>query len=910
VRHRLVRYVLIPLLVLIIVVGAVFLFQYKTQFGSATVTDDEKPVVYVQQGHSANALCVAWSPDGRRAISGDEVGIVKVWDVFNGKELYTIYAHPRSWVSAVAYLPDGEQFVTAGTDSMVRLWDSKTVSEVRQFRASSPVTAVAVSADGKRLIASAIDSLVRVWDITSGEEMRTLIVGHHGSPCAALTPDGRRALTQGTENGTLALWDVDSGKRLYQWKLSSGEPLCAAFSSDGLHAVCGCGTQSSYLVRFAEWDRSKEQDRDSYSVDIWDARTGVKIRSMPTHVSGVTALKFIPFHDEFLTCGLDSTLKLWDLHTGSLLQQFPNQRCLIGAVDISPDARHALSVGADCVILLWDIRRNTLAGTLGGLARLPFASVLSEEGHIYTGVRGKEDYSLALWDFGPALALWDTRSGRRISFSDYSDAEASGFIWPDPTRGMYVVDTTASGKAIIQFWNKNEGSSAHCTTEMELPILGCVLSQDNLHAVTLSEDSVFTLWDVRTGREVESTSNPLPPNWSRHIYAFNWSLSRDGYHALIYQFGSSDMLYSDFSTGETSSIHNDNVSANVWSARLFMDAERGLVARSNGIVEHWNLKQKRVLRSFRVDTEIVCELLSNSERWFAGALLYNTYVSNICSDSVRGSWVTTGSEMGIWDTETGRKLHGFIGHRGFLGSINVSSDDQRIVSTANDGTTRVWNVETGKEIVQFISFVNGEWVAVTPEGYYTASVNGDAFLNVRTGNKITGIEPYRSTFYQPAVVEAALRLGDSEKAISEVMGCESSCTTIADLPEMAPPLVVVRYPDDGDTLQTQDTTLSFHVEDWRNVIQSVKVFVNGRPVRGETMRGAEETTTGMQLDIPKEKKALDLSVPIRLDEGDNLITITAMERLKLWIAFTSFSKPNLGLTSKQRLAQCGFWPSG
>jgi anti-sigma regulatory factor (Ser/Thr protein kinase) len=157
--------------------------------------------------------------------------------------------------------------------------------------------------------------------------------------------------------------------------------------------------------------------------------------------------------------------------------------------------------------------------------------------------------------------------------------------------------------------------------------------------------------------------------------------------------------------------------------------------------------------------------------------------------SLQSGWISKG--IGVWDVQTGRKLREFAVHGGVITGMNCSPEGRFLASSTADGAVILWNLETAKEIMQFVSFRNGEWVAVTPEGYYTASLNGDAFLNVRTGTKITGIEPYRSTFYQPAVVEAALRLGDSELAVSEVLGCKTACTTIADMPEMDRMIVTI-----------------------------------------------------------------------------------------------------------------------
>jgi WD40 repeat protein len=97
-----------------------------------------------------------------------------------------------------------------------------------------------------------------------------------------------------------------------------------------------------------------------------------------------------------------------------------------------------------------------------------------------------------------------------------------------------------------------------------------------------------------------------------------------------------------------------------------------------------------------------------------------------------------------------------LGHSSGINSVAFSPDGMQVISGSGDGTVRIWDVSTGKEIAQFISFNDGEWIVITPEGYYNSSPNGEKYLNVRVGNNFYGIDQYRDTFYKPDIVEARL----------------------------------------------------------------------------------------------------------------------------------------------------------
>jgi N-acyl-D-amino-acid deacylase len=85
--------------------------------------------------HPTGVLCVAFSPDGRRALSGSgsqmrganfyrPAGydhVLRLWDVATGRELHLFEGH-NDGVMACAFLPDGHHALSASTDHTLRLW--------------------------------------------------------------------------------------------------------------------------------------------------------------------------------------------------------------------------------------------------------------------------------------------------------------------------------------------------------------------------------------------------------------------------------------------------------------------------------------------------------------------------------------------------------------------------------------------------------------------------------------------------------------------------------------------------------------------------------------------------------------------------------------------------------------------
>lgn len=92
----------------------------------------ERVEEYSQQGHLHNVNSVAFSSDGRFALSGSSDQTIKLWDVHTGKELRTFIGHSNS-VTSVTFSPDANYVLSGSWDKTIKLWDVHTGKELKTF---------------------------------------------------------------------------------------------------------------------------------------------------------------------------------------------------------------------------------------------------------------------------------------------------------------------------------------------------------------------------------------------------------------------------------------------------------------------------------------------------------------------------------------------------------------------------------------------------------------------------------------------------------------------------------------------------------------------------------------------------------------------------------------------------------
>ncbi len=80
--------------------------------------------MFTYRGHSDGVTAVAWSPDGKRVVSGSHDNTAQVWDATTDNHVLTYRGHLAS-VLALDWSPDGKHIATGDYDQTVQVWQAQ-----------------------------------------------------------------------------------------------------------------------------------------------------------------------------------------------------------------------------------------------------------------------------------------------------------------------------------------------------------------------------------------------------------------------------------------------------------------------------------------------------------------------------------------------------------------------------------------------------------------------------------------------------------------------------------------------------------------------------------------------------------------------------------------------------------------
>jgi WD40 repeat protein len=813
---------------------------------ATTVNEEKEPNVRVFPKVSGKVQSAVFSRDGHYVLTGDADGAVKIWEADTGILKKSFYGHVLG-VYSVAWSPNGRYIASGSWDNTIKIWDADISSgtrELNSLRHENEVYSVAFSPDSRLLVSSSPDKTIRIWDVANGREI-SVLRGHETTVSSvAFSPNGERIVSASADR-TIIIWDTETGVKVRTLTGHTDVVMSATWSPNG-----------KYIVS-TSWDMT---------VRIWDAETGYLVRVIGNGVYNdqVADAKFSPDGRRIATVGgfrslNDKGVIIYSVATGVEIRRFSEHSDTIVSVEWDSDSKRIVTASYDSTAKIYNSETGECIRTLAGNTEILRHAVLSKDGkRLVTGSVGNK------------VNIWNAETGVLERSLEFVDKVHTVAISPDGSK-----IAVGGRSAQINIWDLETGNELPPLRGHRNAVFDLVFHPEGRYLISASGDGTIRIWDVVMGWEPEVL-------YGHEDTVLSLALSTDGRRLVSGSYDSTVRIWEWTNKGSYSLLTTFiGLRNQVNSVAVSSDGKKAVSGSRDGIVGYYNLETGR-----------------------AEALQANIYMNDIWSVafSPDGRSIVAGTannEILKWEINTNGTIlyKDNIGLLGVPNSLSYTSDGKRILAGIADGTARLYNADDLSEIACFVYFtgedaetvavgrggmsneakqavsqIDGEWLTITPDGFYRGSPNGDRFINVLiNGYDLTRMDAYSDFFHRPDVVWARL----TRQPDPEMPGF-----TIQQAANFRPPAITILSPQPGTTVTNGTVSVSVSETKKNRPIEDIRILVNGVRLGSGELKKVKGTSGIVpkegSLSVQGEQKSVQFTVPVMLVErGSNRIEVMA-----------------------------------
>lgn len=417
--------------------------------------------------HATFAL--AFSADGVHLVSGNAQGQLRLWDVASGRCIRTIESR-HAWIYAIALSPDASTLASSGDQGVIQIWQLAEGSCRQTFQGhQGHAWSLTFSPNGAQLISSGGDGAVRVWDTRSWECVRTL--EHSADKLivkAAVHPDGLLIASSGEEDGLIKLWGLHSGECLVARPRHTRGQASVAFNPEG--TLLASGSNAGML-------------------ELWEVGgdAGLSYQKMlQAHRKFVSTVAFAQ-HSRLASASYAGQVKLWDARSGKLIRAFQGYSRVISALSFSLASDRLVVGDTNGLVQLWDVASGSC-----------LHSAQRHVGTIRRIAASPDDRMFAVGGDDQRITLWDSQTGQQVAslHGHTSIVIALAFT---PTKPLLF---SGSADNEIRCWDLEALSPAPVSSLFGVGpdmVTALAVAPDGRTLASVHTNGAIWIWDVARG---------------------------------------------------------------------------------------------------------------------------------------------------------------------------------------------------------------------------------------------------------------------------------------------------------------------------------------------------------------------------------------------------------------------------
>lgn len=471
------------------------------------------------------------------------------------------------------------------------------------------------------------------------------------------------------------------------------------------------------------------------AVVLFDPESGDLLKHLQGHTDKVYEVAFHPQGHWLATAGDDRRIIFWSLPNGEKLVEWETPG-KVRTLAISPDGEHLVSGGTDNNLTLWDVETGKTLQTLKGHSDSVQGLAFSPDGRLLTS--GSADKT---------ARIWDLKTGKTLhTLTGHTDSLIEVVFHPN---GQILA--TSSDDRTIRLWKTASGQLIRMLLGHKSEVNGLVFVESGSRLVSASRDHTLRVWDPETGVTLRVLQG--------HTASVNRLTARDGRVFSV----------SDDQTLRRWDIHREEIRGDMQifdlpgeptASAIALDGSSIAVGFHNGALRLYTLPDVRLLweqteahkkvilsivfspsgshlASASLDKTVKLWQVSNGHRQkpFIKRRPSEIYRVTFAPDDKFLAFSDYSGQIGLVDLNQA-KGRSYKAHKGIVNSVNFDASGQYLLSTGNDGETRLWKLNTRLpgSLKKIKSFPKAQgkviWAAFSPDNRHIATVGQDLLVHI------------------------------------------------------------------------------------------------------------------------------------------------------------------------------------